>query len=57
MLVESSYEQGDKFIPERWYSKPEMVKDDSGFSPFSMGIEFSIYLENAVNKTKDATIA
>ncbi|TGO57308.1 hypothetical protein BCON_0067g00290 [Botryotinia convoluta] len=35
--LEDSYEKPLDFIPERWYSRPEMVKDKSGFSPFSMG--------------------
>lgn len=36
--VESSYERPDDFIPERWYSKPEMVKNQAGFAPFSSGM-------------------
>jgi cytochrome P450 len=36
-LVEESYERPEDFIPERWYSQPELIKDKSGFSPFSMG--------------------
>ncbi|KAF4956783.1 hypothetical protein FGADI_3565 [Fusarium gaditjirri] len=27
----------DHFVPERWTTKPEMVKDDSVFAPFSLG--------------------
>ncbi|KAI1017281.1 hypothetical protein LB505_002027 [Fusarium chuoi] len=27
----------DDFVPERWTTRPEMVKDDSVFAPFSVG--------------------
>ncbi|KAI1420437.1 cytochrome P450 [Xylaria sp. FL1777] len=35
--LESSYEAADQFIPERWTIRPEMVKDNRGFAPFSLG--------------------
>ncbi|OTA99276.1 hypothetical protein M426DRAFT_325260 [Hypoxylon sp. CI-4A] len=35
--LDSSYEQADQFIPERWTTQPEMVKDARGFAPFSQG--------------------
>jgi tryprostatin B 6-hydroxylase len=35
--LESSYEKADQFVPERWTSRPEMVKDARGFAPFSQG--------------------
>ncbi|KAK4627014.1 Cytochrome P450 monooxygenase [Fulvia fulva] len=31
------YPQADSFVPERWYSKPDMVKHQDAFAPFSMG--------------------
>lgn len=31
------YEEPDKFIPERWFSKPDMVKYKDAWAPFSMG--------------------
>ncbi|KAK3658710.1 hypothetical protein LTR56_001581 [Elasticomyces elasticus] len=34
---ESSYEQPNDFVPERWYGKPEMVKRAEAYAPFSMG--------------------
>jgi cytochrome P450 len=34
---ESIYSQALEFVPERWYSKPEMVKHKDAFAPFSMG--------------------
>ncbi|KAI0412150.1 cytochrome P450 [Xylaria grammica] len=32
-----SYASPDEFIPERWYSQPELIRDESGFAPFSAG--------------------
>jgi cytochrome P450 len=37
ITVESCFEKADEFIPERWYSKPEMVRDKRAFAPFSQG--------------------
>ncbi|KAK5991667.1 Cytochrome P450 monooxygenase notG [Cladobotryum mycophilum] len=34
---ERCFEQADKFIPERWLSKPGMVKDSRSFVPFAQG--------------------
>ncbi|KAI0911428.1 cytochrome P450 [Ustulina deusta] len=31
------YAYPDDFIPERWYSRPELLRDVSGFAPFSVG--------------------
>ncbi|KAF4629298.1 hypothetical protein G7Y89_g8848 [Cudoniella acicularis] len=33
----SCFEKPGEFIPERWYSKPEMVKDKRAFAPFAQG--------------------
>ncbi|KAK5630392.1 hypothetical protein RRF57_006107 [Xylaria bambusicola] len=35
--LESSYESADQFIPERWTTLPDMVKDNRGYVPFSQG--------------------
>lgn len=35
--LESCFEKAEEFIPERWYSRPEMVKSRKAFSPFSQG--------------------
>ncbi|KAI1412243.1 cytochrome P450 [Hypoxylon sp. FL1857] len=35
--LNSSYESADQFVPERWTTRPEMVKDARGFAPFSQG--------------------
>lgn len=34
---EDIYEDATSFIPERWYSKPDMVKYKDAWAPFSMG--------------------
>ncbi|KAH8805339.1 cytochrome P450 [Xylogone sp. PMI_703] len=35
--LESSYPRAEEFIPERWYSQPELIKDNNGYAPFSLG--------------------
>jgi cytochrome P450 len=35
--VESAFLRPDDFIPERWYSRPELIKDQRAFAPFSTG--------------------
>lgn len=37
MLVEEAFVDPHNFIPERWYSKPELVKDKRAHAPFSLG--------------------
>jgi cytochrome P450 len=34
---EKCYVEPEKFIPERWYSRPELVKDARSFLPFAQG--------------------
>jgi tryprostatin B 6-hydroxylase len=34
---EIGYERPLEFIPERWSTKPELIKDKSGYAPFSTG--------------------
>lgn len=41
-LDERAFIEPNTFIPERWTSKPELIKDASAFAPFSMG-EFTIW--------------
>ena len=38
-LDEDNYEQAVEFVPERWYSKPDMIKHKNAFAPFSLGSE------------------
>lgn len=34
---ERAFVDGDKFIPERWTTRPELVKDATAFAPFQIG--------------------
>ncbi|KAK1585488.1 cytochrome P450 [Colletotrichum navitas] len=34
---EAVYEKAAEFVPERWYSRPEMIKEPAGYAPFSTG--------------------
>ncbi len=38
--VESCFEQATEFIPERWYSKPEMIKNKNAYAPFALGLPY-----------------
>jgi hypothetical protein len=35
--AEIAYDHPEDFIPERWYSKPELVRHKGAFAPFSLG--------------------
>lgn len=37
LVVESCFEQANEFIPERWYSRPEMIREKRAFAPFALG--------------------
>lgn len=37
LSVESCFEKPLQFIPERWYSQPNLVKDKRAYAPFSQG--------------------
>lgn len=41
---EAAYEAAAEFIPERWTTRPDMVKDGRGFAPFSMGKVFCFFI-------------
>lgn len=34
---ERNYTQAETFIPERWYSRPELIRNKNAFFPFSIG--------------------
>ena len=36
-LVECAFENARDFIPERWTTRPEMIRDKRAFAPFSQG--------------------
>lgn len=35
--LESSYERATEFLPERWYSSSNLIKDTQGYAPFASG--------------------
>ncbi|KAI1323417.1 benzoate 4-monooxygenase cytochrome P450 [Xylariaceae sp. FL0255] len=35
--LDCAYVRPNEFIPERWYSQPELIKDRRAFSPFGVG--------------------
>ncbi|MCJ1457542.1 hypothetical protein MMC28_007910 [Mycoblastus sanguinarius] len=35
--LESCFERASDFVPERWYSKPEMIKNKNAYAPFALG--------------------
>lgn len=37
LIDERYFTAPDDFVPERWTTNPEMVKDGSVFAPFSFG--------------------
>lgn len=38
VAVEECFERAGDFIPERWYSKREMIKNERAFAPFAQGL-------------------
>ena len=34
---EDCFERGNDFAPERWYEKPEMVRNKAAYAPFGTG--------------------
>ena len=36
--MESCFEHGQEFIPERWGDKPELIRNKAAFAPFSSGV-------------------
>ncbi|KAL9065091.1 MAG: hypothetical protein Q9157_007595 [Trypethelium eluteriae] len=35
--LDSAWEDPHKFCPERWYKRPEMIRDKRAFAPFGVG--------------------
>jgi tryprostatin B 6-hydroxylase len=35
--AEKAWERSLDFVPERWYSKPEMIRNKTAYAPFSVG--------------------
>ncbi|KAI1120325.1 cytochrome P450 monooxygenase-like protein [Nemania abortiva] len=40
--MESLWVQPNDFIPERWYSRPELIRDKRAFAPFSTGARYCL---------------
>ncbi|GAP88817.1 putative cytochrome P450 [Rosellinia necatrix] len=40
--MESMWVRPDEFIPERWYSQPELILDKRAFAPFSIGARYCL---------------
>ena len=43
-VAEECFALPDNFIPERWSSQPELIKEHRAFAPFSLGM-FPFFLE------------
>ena len=54
---EDCFTRASEFIPERWYSKPEMVKTSHTFSPFALGRFNCIGKQFALNELRLLTAA
>ena len=37
-LAEENYVRPNEYIPERWFSQPELIKSKNAFFPFSLGM-------------------
>jgi hypothetical protein len=37
--VDFAFEHATEFIPERWYSRPDLVHDKRAFAPFTTGMD------------------
>jgi hypothetical protein len=34
---EDCFERGNEFLPERWFEKPEMIRNKAAYAPFGTG--------------------
>ena len=58
--VESCFERAKEFVPERWYSKPEMIKNKNAYAPFALGPPYpliSVFRTNTNNGVQAAIVA
>lgn len=53
VLVEECFEQAGEFIPERWYSKRDMIKNERAFAPFAQGLCCSFRIQDLALLTDD----
>ncbi|KAI1288552.1 cytochrome P450 monooxygenase-like protein [Xylaria venustula] len=47
--METMWVQPNEFIPERWYSRPELILDKRAYTPFSTGARYCLGKSMAVN--------
>ncbi|KAI1274721.1 cytochrome P450 monooxygenase-like protein [Xylaria sp. FL0933] len=47
--MESMWVQPNEFIPERWYSRPELILDKRAYAPFSTGARYCLGKSMAMN--------
>lgn len=50
--MESAFERGTEFVPERWYSKPEMIRNRDAFAPFGLGRTSCVGREFAMSEIR-----
>ena len=43
-VAEECFIRPNDFIPERWYSQPELIKERRAFAPFSLGMVHSFLI-------------
>ncbi|KAI0417001.1 cytochrome P450 monooxygenase-like protein [Xylaria grammica] len=52
--MESMWVQPNDFIPERWYSRPELILDKRAFAPFSAGARYCLGKNMALHSLRIA---
>ncbi|KAK3323140.1 cytochrome P450 family protein [Cercophora scortea] len=50
---EDNYQQANEFVPERWYSKPEMIKNRDAFLTWNIGMNGCIGRALAITEMRD----
>lgn len=50
--MESAFERGREYVPERWYSKPDMIRNRHAYAPFGMGRSSCVGREFAMNEMR-----
>ncbi|KAB8294166.1 hypothetical protein EYC80_009606 [Monilinia laxa] len=53
--LSSAWEEPQKFFPERWYSRPEMILDKRAFAPFGVGRTSCVGKNLALTEVRMAT--
>ncbi|KAI8948257.1 cytochrome P450 monooxygenase-like protein [Xylaria longipes] len=50
--MDSMWVQPNDFVPERWYSRPELILDKRAFAPFSYGARYCLGKNMAINSLR-----